>query len=127
MSKKRALLHTASIGLLTAPNLVYLGVNFDLLREANVIALSMTAMLILSVVGVGALTHIKANGGVWVTLIGVFILALSNISYVAGVALIIEGGAIAIDGYVMKPLILKTKTEEIEKNGGTVTYTREIK
>lgn len=127
MSKKRALLNTASISLLTAPNLVYLGCNFEVLRDANIIALSLTAMLILSIVGVGALTHIKANGGVWVTLIGVFILALSNISYIAGYALIIEGGGIAIDGYVLKPLILKTKAEEIEKNGGTVTYTREIK
>lgn len=127
MSKKRALLNTASISLLTAPNLVYLGCNFEVLRDANIVALSLTAMLILSIVGVGALTHIKANGGVWVTLIGVFILALSNISYIAGYALIIEGGGIAIDGYVLKPLILKTKAEEIEKNGGTVTYTREIK
>lgn len=127
MSKKRVLLNTASISMLTAPNLLYLGCNFNVLREANIIALSMTAMLILSIVGLGALTHVKANNGVWVTLIGIFILALSNISYIAGVALIIEGGGIALDGYVFKPLILKTKTEEIEKNGGTVTYTREIK
>lgn len=127
MSKKRAWLHTASVGLLTAPNIIYLSCNFNILREANAIALTMTAMLVLSIVGLGALAHFKANSGIWVTLIGVFILSLSNIAWVAGIALIIEGGGLAIDGYVLKPLITKTKIEELEDNGKQVTYTREIK
>lgn len=127
MSKKRAWLHTASIGLLTAPNIIYLSCNFNILREANAIALTMTAMLVLSIVGLGALAHFKANSGIWVTLIGVFILSLSNIAWVAGIALIIEGGGLAIDGYVLKPLITKTKIKELEDNGKQVTYTREIK
>lgn len=127
MSKKRAWLHTASISLLTAPNIIYLSCNFNILREANAIALTMTAMLVLSIVGLGALAHFKANSGIWVTLIGVFILALSNIAWVAGMALIIEGGGLAIDGYVLKPLITKTKIRELEDNGKQVTYTREIK
>ena len=127
MSKKRAWLHTASIGILTAPNIIYLSCNFNILREANAIALTMTAMLVLSIVGLGALAHFKANSGIWVTLIGVFILSLSNIAWVAGIALIIEGGGLAIDGYVLKPLITKTKIEELEDNGKQVTYTREIK
>ena len=127
MSKKRAWLHTASISLLTAPNMIYLGCNFNILREANAVALTMTAMLVLSIVGLGALAHFKANSGIWVTLIGVFILSLSNIAWVAGTALIIEGGGLAIDGYVLKPLITKTKIEELEDNGQQVTYTREIK
>lgn len=127
MSKKRAWLHTASISLLTAPNMIYLSCNFNILREANAVALTMTAMLVLSIVGLGALAHFKANSGIWVTLIGVFILSLSNIAWVAGTALIIEGGGLAIDGYVLKPLITKTKIEELEDNGQQVTYTREIK
>lgn len=127
MSKKRAWLHTASIGLLTAPNIIYLSCNFDILREANAIALTMSAMLVLSIVGLGALAHFKANSGIWVTLIGVFILSLSNIAWVAGIALIIEGVGLAIDGYVLKPLITKTKIKELEDNGKQVTYTREIK
>ncbi|MDD3883251.1 MAG: hypothetical protein PHI27_13565 [Eubacteriales bacterium] len=127
MSKKRAWLHTASISLLTAPNIIYLSCNFNILREANAIALTMTAMLVLSIVGLGALAHFKANSGIWVTLIGVFILSLSNIAWVAGIALIIEGGGLAIDGYVLKPLITKTKIKELEDNGKQVTYTREIK
>lgn len=127
MSKKRAWLHTASISLLTAPNIIYLSCNFDILREANAIALTMTAMLVLSVVGLGALAHFKANSGIWVTLIGVFILSLSNIAWAAGIALIIEGVGLAIDGYVLKPLITKTKIKELEDNGKQVTYTREIK
>lgn len=127
MSKKRVWLHTASISLLTAPNIIYLSCNFNILREANAIALTMTAMLVLSIVGLGALAHFKANSGIWVTLIGVFILSLSNIAWVAGVALIIEGGGLAIDGYVLKPLITKTKIKELEDNGKQVTYTREIK
>lgn len=127
MSKKRAWLHTASISLLTAPNIIYLSCNFNILRDANAIALTMTAMLVLSIVGLGALAHFKANSGIWVTLIGVFILALSNIAWVAGTALIIEGGGLAIDGYVLKPLISKTKIKELEDNGKQVTYTREIK
>lgn len=127
MSKKRAWLHAASISLLTAPNIIYLSCNFNILREANAIALTMTAMLVLCIVGLGALAHFKANSGIWVTLIGVFILSLSNIAWVAGIALIIEGGGLAIDGYVLKPLITKTKIEELEGNGKQVTYTREIK
>lgn len=127
MSKKRAWLHTASIGLLTAPNIIYLSCNFNILKEANAIALTMTAMLVLSIVGLGALAHFKANSGIWVTLIGVFILSLSNIAWIAGIALIIEGVGLAIDGYVLKPLITKAKIKELENNGEKVTYTREIK
>lgn len=126
MSKKRMWLHVASYGLLTAPNLVYLGCNFDILKEANAIALTMTAMIVLSIVGLGALAHIKANTGIWVLLIGVFILALSNIAHVAGMALIIEGAGIGLDGYIMKPAIQKAKVEELKKNGEQVTYTTNI-
>jgi hypothetical protein len=126
MSKRRKVLHGASIGLLTAPNLIYLGCNFQILREANTIALSMTAMLVLAIVGLGALTHFKANGGIWVALIGIFILSLSNIAYIAGIALLIEGGGIAIDGYVIRPAITKAKMEELKQNGEQITYTKSI-
>lgn len=127
MSKKRALLHTASIALLTAPNAVYLGLNFEVLKEANTIALTLTAMLILAIIGLGTLAHFKANKGIWVSLIGIFVLSLSNIAYIAGLALVIEGGGLAIDGYVFTPLIKKMKVEELKKNGETVVYTNEIK
>lgn len=126
MSKKRLAYHSASITLLTAPNLIYLGCNVEVLKEANAIALTMTALLVLSIVGLGALVHFKANSGIWVTLIGVFILSLSNIAYIAGIALIIEGGGLAVDGYLFKPLIKKAKMEELKKNGESVTYTTEI-
>lgn len=126
MSKKRALLHTASIALLTAPNAIYLGLNFDIIKEANTIALTMTAMLILAIVGLGTLAHFKANKGIWVSLIGIFVLSLSNIAYIAGLALVIEGGGLALDGYVFTPLIKKAKVEELKKNGETVVYTNEV-
>ena len=126
MSKKRLILHCSSIGLLTAPNLIYLGCNFEILKEANTVALTMTALLVLAIVGLGALAHFKANGGIWVTLIGIFILSLSNIAYIAGFALIIEGGGLAIDGYVLKPMIKKAKVEELKQNGESVTYTTEV-
>ena len=42
-------------------------------------------------------------------------------------ALLIEGAGLAIDGYALKPLALKLKTEELKENGESVTYTREIK
>lgn len=127
MSKKRIWLHIASIGFLTAPNMIYLGCNFDILKEANTIALTMTAMLVLSIVGLGSLAHFKANSGVWVTVIGIFILSLSNIAWIAGMALIIEGGSLVVDGYLFRPLIEKTKLKELEKSGRKITYTREIK
>lgn len=126
MSKKRLWLNVSSIALVTVPNLVYMGCNVSVLKEANAIALTMTALLILSIVGLGALAHFKANGGVWVGLIGVFILSLSNIAYVAGIALIIEGIGLAIDGYVFKPIIQKTKIEELKENGENVTYTTNV-
>lgn len=126
MSKKRLLLHSLSIATLTAPNGIYLACNYDILKEANVVALTMTALLILSIIGLGALAHFKANKGIWVTLIGIFVLSLSNISYVAGIALIIEGGGLAIDGYVLNPLIVNTKMKELENAGKQVTYTRNI-
>lgn len=127
MSKKRALLHAASIALLTVPNAVYLGLNFDVLKEANTIALTLSAMLILSIIGLGTLAHFKANKGIWVSIIGIFILSLSNVAYIAGLALIIEGGGLALDGYVFTPLINKVKVEELKKNGENVTYTAQIK
>lgn len=126
MSKKRALLHTASIALLTAPNAIYLGLNFEVLKEANAIALTLTAMLILAIIGLGTLAHFKANKGVWVSLIGIFVLSLSNIAYIAGLALVIEGGGLALDGYVFTPLIKKAKVEELKKNGETVVYTDKV-
>ena len=127
MSKKRLALHGLSISLLTIPNLTYLGCNFSVIKEANAVALSMTALLILSIIGLGALAHFKANGGIWCALIGIFILSLSNIAYIAGIALIVEGAGISIDGYVIKPLIIKEKVKELEENGQSVTYTTSIK
>ena len=126
MSKRRKWLHAGSISLLTIPNLVYLICNGEVLKEANTIALTMTALLVLSVVGLGALAHFKANGGVWATLIGIFVLALSNIAYVAGVALVIEGVGLMVDGYVFKPLIRQAKIKELEDSGKQVTYTRDV-
>lgn len=127
MSKRRVWLNVGSYATLIIPNLIYLGCNVQILKEANAISLTMTALLVLAILGLGALTHIKTNFGIWVTLIGIFILSLSNIAYVAGIALIIEGGGIAIDGYLFKPLIQKVKIKELEDNGKSVTFTKEIK
>ena len=126
MSKKRIALHTLSVSLLTAPNLVYLLCNVEVLKEANAIALTMTALLVLSVVGLGALAHFKPKSGIWILLIGIFVLSLSNISYIAGVALIIEGSGLVVDGYAIEPLILKQKIKELQQNGQSVTYTKEL-
>lgn len=127
MSKRRLWLHVGGYSTLIIPNLIYLGCNVEVLKEANAIALTMTAMIVLAIIGLGALTHIKMNNGIWVIMIGVFILALSNIAYIAGIALIIEGGAITADGYIFKPLILKQKLKELEENGKSVTYTTQVK
>lgn len=126
MSKKRLLLHAMSMAALTAPNGIYLACNYDVLKEANVVALTMTTMIILAIVGLGALAHFKANKGIWVTMIGVFILSLSNISYVAGIALIIEGAGLTVDGYIFKPLITNVKIKELEDAGKSITYTKSI-
>ena len=127
MSKKRLAAHGLSLGILSVPNLTYLGCNFSVIKEANAIALTMTALLIFSVIGLGALAHIKANGGVWCAIIGAFVLSLSNIAYIAGIALLIEGAGIAIDSYILKPWIQSIKIEELEKDGQSVTYTASIK
>lgn len=126
MSKKRIWLHVASVSTLSVPNLIYLGVNFEILKEANAIALTMSALLILAVVGVGVLAHMKVNGGVWALLIGIFVLSLSNIAYIAGFALIIEGGGLALDGYLLKPMIEKQKIKELKEKGENVTYTTKV-
>ena len=126
MKRKRIWLHVASISILSVPNLTYLGFNFDILKEANAIALTMSALMILAVVGVGVLAHIKFNAGVWALLIGIFVLALSNIAYIAGYALLIEGAGLALDGYVFKPLIKKEKIKELKESGENVVYTDKI-
>lgn len=123
MGKKRLWYHMISLSMLTVPNLTYLGINFDIVKEANAISLTMTALLILSVVGFGAATHIEVNKGVWALLIGVLVVSLSNISYIVGIALIIEGAGIAIDGYVMKPLIEVEKAKEKSEHGTESTTT----
>ena len=127
MGRKRLLLHTISILSLTAPNMIYLLCNYSILKEANAISLSMVAILTLSIVGVGTLAHLKIKGGIWALMIGLFVLALSNIAYVAGMALIIEGAGISLDGYLLKPMIEKSKIKEFEKKGGNITYTKEFK
>ena len=126
MSKKRLAWHSLSVAILTVPNFTYLLCNFQVLKEANAIALTLSALLILSVVGLGYLAHFKPKSGIWVTLIGIFILSLSNISYIAGIALIIEGSGLAVDGYAIQPQIVKQKIKELEENGKQVTYTTEI-
>lgn len=126
MKKKRIWLHVASVSILSVPNLTYLGFNFDILKEANAIALTMSALMILAVVGVGVLAHIKFNAGVWALLIGIFVLALSNIAYIAGYALLIEGAGLALDGYILKPLIKKEKIKELKEKGENVVYTDKI-
>lgn len=126
MSKKRIWLHVTSVSILSVPNLIYLGLNFEILKEANAIALTMSALLILAVVGVGVLAHMKVNGGVWALLIGIFVLSLSNIAYIAGFALIIEGGGLALDGYLLRPMIEKQKIKELKEKGENVTYTTKV-
>lgn len=126
MSKKRIAWHALSVSVLSVPNLVYLLCNIQVLKEANAIALTMSALLVLSVVGLGALAHFKPKSGIWVTLIGIFILSLSNISYIAGIALIIEGSGLVVDGYAIQPMIVKQRIKELEEDGKQVTYTTEI-
>lgn len=124
--KKKNLLKAASASTLVLPNLVYLLANGDVLKEENVVSLTMTAMVILSVVGVGALLHVKANGGIWCAIIGVFILALSNVAKIAGTALLIEGVAVSLDSFIFQPLISREKIKELEADGKSVTYTRSV-
>lgn len=123
---KKFLLELTSFIVLVVPNLIYLLTKIDVIKETHAIALTMVAMVVLSVIGLGVLLHFKFNIGVWMVIIGAFVLALSNISYVAGVALLIEGLGLTIDGYVMKPLRIRMKVKELEKDGKSVTYTRRI-
>lgn len=123
---KKFLLELTSFIVLVVPNLIYLLTKIDVIKETHAIALTMVAMVVLSVIGLGVLLHFKFNIGVWMVIIGAFVLALSNISYVAGVALLIEGLGLTIDGYVMKPLRIRIKVKELEKDGKSITYTRRI-
>lgn len=126
MRKKILLLHILSLALLIVPNLVYLICNLNVFKEAHAIALTMVAMVILACIVIGALLHFRFNMGVWIAIIGAFVLALSNISYVAGIGLLIEGIGLIIDGYFIKPIIVNLKTKELEQHGKQVTYTRRI-
>ena len=127
MSKRRKLLNALSICLLTVPNVVYLLCEIPVLKDVNAITLTMTALIVLSIAGLGALAHFKLNGGVWTAIIGACVIALSNVAWVAGIALIIEGLGLAIDGYVVRPAIKKEKIKELEADGKQVTYTTDIK
>lgn len=126
MKKKRMLLESASMSFLVIPNLIYLFCNFNILKEANVIALTMVSLLVLSVIGLGALIHFKVKAGIWLVIVGIFMLIMSNVSYVGGCALIIEGICLSFDAYLIKPLIVRLKIKELEANGQSVTYTRSI-
>lgn len=125
MNRKK-MLEVMSISVLTIPNLIYLIANGNVIKSANWVGLSMTSLLVLSIIGLGSLIHFKAKAGIWLAIIGVFVLVMSNISYVGGIALIIEGIALGIDGYLIRPLIVKEKIKELEANGKSVTYTRTI-
>lgn len=124
--KRKALLEALSIVALVLPNLIYMLCNINVLKEANAIAMTMLALLVLSIIGLGALVHFKVRAGVWFGILGIFVLILSNVSYVAGIALILEGIGLCIDGYIIRPLIVKAKIKELEASGKSVTYTRNI-
>lgn len=126
MKWRTFLLHLGSILILVVPNLIYLLTKLDVIKDTHAIALTMVAMVVFSVIGIGVLLHFKFNIGVWITIIGAFVLALSNISYVAGVALLIEGVGITLDGYIFKPLRIRARVKELEKDGKSITYTRRI-
>lgn len=126
MKWQKFLLTLGSLIVLIVPNLIYLITKIDVIKETHAIALTMVAMVVLSVIGIGVLLHFKFNIGVWITIIGAFVLALSNISYVAGVALLIEGVGITLDGYIFKPLRIRARVKELEKDGKSITYTRRI-
>ena len=124
--KKKILLHILSICLLVVPNMVYLICNVGLLKEVHAVALTLVAIVVLSIVALGALLHFKAKAGIWVMIIGAFVLAMSNVSYVAGIALIIEGIALALDAYLIRPILVKIQIKELEASGKSITYTRNI-
>ena len=124
--KKKILLHILSICLLVIPNMVYLICNVGLLKEVHAVALTLVAIVVLSIVALGALLHFKAKAGIWVMIIGAFVLAMSNVSYVAGIALIIEGIALALDAYLIRPILVKIQIKELEASGKSITYTRNI-
>lgn len=126
MSKKRFAWHALSVSILTVPNLIYLLCNIQVLKEANAIALTLSALLVLSIVGMGALAHFRPKSGIWVTIIGMFILSLSNIAYISGIALIIEGCGLIVDGYAINPIIVKLKIRELEASGRNVSYTTQL-
>ena len=126
MKWQKFLLTLGSLIVLIVPNLIYLITKIDVIKETHAIALTMVAMVVLSIIGIGVLLHFKFNIGVWITIIGAFVLALSNISYVAGVALLIEGVGITLDGYIFKPLRIRARVKELEKDGKSITYTRRI-
>ena len=126
MKKLRILLEALSITILTVPNLIFLLCNARVLKEAHYIAITMIAIVILAVICLGAFIHCKIKAGIWLLLIGVFVVSVSNISLFGGIALIIEGIGLAIDGYFIKPLVVNLKVKELEKNGKSVSYTRNI-
>ena len=126
MSKKRLLLEVLSILVLVVPNLVYMLCNLQVFKEAHYLALTMVAIIVLCIIGLGALIHFKAKAGIWLAIIGVFVLVMSNISYVAGIALIIEGVCLSLDSYLIKPLVIRLKIKELEENVKSVTYTKSI-
>lgn len=126
MSKKRLLLEVLSMLVLVVPNLVYMLCNLQVFKEAHYLALTMVAIIVLCIIGLGALIHFKAKAGIWLSIIGVFVLVMSNISYVAGIALIIEGACLSLDTYLIKPLVVRLKIKELEENGKSVTYTKSI-
>lgn len=126
MKALRILLEVLSITILTVPNLVYLLCNGHVFKQAHYIAITLITLVVLSVVCLGAFIHCKVKAGIWLLLIGVFVVAISNIAVYGGVALIIEGIGLALDAYLIKPLVVKVKIKELESHGKSVSYTRNI-
>jgi uncharacterized membrane protein YpjA len=100
--------------------------NVQVLKDTNVIALTMLSLVVLSIIGLGALIHFKVKAGIWLVIIGLFMLVMSNVSWVGGIAFIIEGIGLALDAYIIQPLLIKEKIKELEADGKSVTYTKEI-
>lgn len=126
MNKKKILLQATSISMLSIPNLIYLICNYPVIKDTNVIALTMISLVVLSIIGLGALIHFKVKAGIWLVIIGLSMMVMSNISWVGGVAFVIEGIGLALDSYIIQPLLVKEKIKELEADGKSITYTKEI-
>jgi hypothetical protein len=111
---------------MTVPVAIFNIVNFKVLETISATKFTFTFLIALSLVGLGALTKTKKRSYVWTLVIGVMLTILGEAATQIGYSLLIIGGCMLVDNFIITPIAKIYKVRWYNELGRTITYTQSI-